>query len=138
MRIAADDDVAESRQAKREDERIFRFGRFMRRRSLDEFPQFWNVLRGDMSLVGPRPYMPLLDEEFRQQTRGYRTRYFVKPGITGMAQSLGFRGEVLEQEMLRRRVYWDVYYITHWSVWLDLRISVRTLWQIIRPPQTAY
>jgi exopolysaccharide biosynthesis polyprenyl glycosylphosphotransferase len=138
MRVEREDDVAESHQAKREDDRIFPFGRFMRRRSLDEFPQFWNVLRGDMSLVGPRPYMPLLDEEFRQQMRGYRTRFFVKPGITGLAQSLGFRGEVLEQEMLRRRVYWDVYYITHWSVWLDLQVVARTVWQVVRPPATAY
>ena len=110
----------------------------MRRRSLDEFPQFWNVLLGDMSIVGPRPYMPLLDEEFRAQTRGYRTRHLVKPGITGLAQSLGYRGEILEQEMLRRRVQWDVHYITHWSVWLDLQITLRTLWQVIRPPHTAY
>ncbi len=132
------DAAAESRQAKSEDERIFPFGHFMRQRSLDEFPQFWNVLIGDMSIVGPRPYMPLLDEEFRQQTRGYRTRHLVKPGITGLAQSLGYRGEILEQEMLSRRVYWDVYYITHWSVWLDLQITVRTLWQVVRPPQTAY
>jgi exopolysaccharide biosynthesis polyprenyl glycosylphosphotransferase len=138
MHVETADETAEARQAHREDERIFPFGRFMRRRSLDEFPQFWNVLRGEMSIVGPRPYMPRLDEEFRQQTRGYRTRHFVKPGITGLAQSLGFRGEVLEQEMLRRRVYWDVYYITHWSVWLDLQISLRTLWQIVRPPVTAY
>lgn len=130
--------VEESRQARSEDARIFPFGRFLRRRSLDEFPQFWNVLVGEMSIVGPRPYMPLLDEEFRQLTRGYRTRHLVKPGITGLAQSLGYRGEILEQEMLRRRVHWDVHYITHWSVWLDLQITVRTLWQVIRPPETAY
>ncbi len=132
------DEAAESRQAKSEDERIFPFGRFIRSHSLDEFPQFWNVLVGDMSIVGPRPYMPLLDEEFRQQTRGYRTRHLVKPGITGLAQSLGYRGEILEQEMLSRRVYWDVYYITHWSVWLDLQITLRTLWHVVRPPKTAY
>jgi exopolysaccharide biosynthesis polyprenyl glycosylphosphotransferase len=132
------DAAAESRQARPEDERIFPFGRFLRQRSFDEFPQFWNVLRGDMSIVGPRPYMPLLDEEFRQQTRGYRTRHLVKPGITGLAQSLGFRGEILEQEMLRRRVYLDVHYITHWSIWLDLQITARTLWQVLRPPQSAY
>ncbi|MSU23748.1 MAG: exopolysaccharide biosynthesis polyprenyl glycosylphosphotransferase [Opitutus sp.] len=132
------DAAAESRQARAEDARIFPFGRFIRRRSLDEFPQFWNVLRGDMSIVGPRPYMPLLDEEFRLQTRGYRTRHLVKPGITGLAQSLGYRGEILEQEMLRRRVHWDVHYISHWSVWLDLQITARTLWQVIRPPVTAY
>lgn len=129
---------AESRQAKSEDERIFPFGRFLRRRSLDEFPQFWNVLAGKMSIVGPRPYMPRLDEEFRALTRGYRTRHLVKPGITGLAQSLGFRGEILEQEMLRRRVYWDVHYITHWSIWLDVQITARTLWQVVRPPATAY
>jgi putative colanic acid biosynthesis UDP-glucose lipid carrier transferase len=130
--------AVEAMQARPEDARIFPLGRFLRRRSLDEFPQFWNVLVGDMSIVGPRPYMPLLDEEFRQQTRGYRTRHLVKPGITGLAQSLGYRGEILEQEMLRRRVHWDVHYITHWSIWLDLQITVRTLWQVVRPPATAY
>jgi exopolysaccharide biosynthesis polyprenyl glycosylphosphotransferase len=138
MRVERADEAAEAKQARAEDERIFPFGRFMRRRSLDEFPQFWNVLVGDMSIVGPRPYMPMLDEEFRQQTRGYRTRHLVKPGITGLAQSLGYRGEILEQEMLRRRVHWDIHYITHWSLWLDLQITVRTLGQILRPPRTAY
>lgn len=138
MRVAPADAAAESRQASAEDARIFPFGRFLRRHSLDEFPQFWNVLVGDMSIVGPRPYMPLLDEEFRQQTRGYRTRHLVKPGITGLAQSLGYRGEILENEMLRRRVQWDVHYITHWSIWLDVQITARTLAQIVRPPQTAY
>lgn len=138
MRVGPEDDAAEARQATAEDERIFPFGRFLRRRSLDEFPQFWNVLCGDMSVVGPRPYMPRLDEEFRRQTRGYRTRHLVKPGITGLAQSLGYRGEILEQEMLKRRVYWDVFYIGHWSVGLDLQITLRTLWQVIRPPETAY
>jgi exopolysaccharide biosynthesis polyprenyl glycosylphosphotransferase len=133
-----DDAQAESMQALTEDQRVFPFGRFLRRRSLDEFPQFWNVLVGEMSVVGPRPYMPLLDEEFRQQTQGYRTRYLVKPGITGLSQSLGFRGAVLEEEMVRRRVYWDVYYISHWSMWMDLQITVRTLWQVFSPPETAF
>jgi len=132
------DAAAEALQARPNDERVFPFGRFLRRRSLDEFPQFWNVLRGEMSVVGPRPYMPMLDEEFRQQTKAYRTRHLVKPGITGMAQSLGYRGEILEREMLNRRHHWDVYYITHWSFWLDVQITARTMWQVIVPPKTAY
>lgn len=138
MRVQPEDPAAESKQAGVSDERVFPFGRFLRRRSLDEFPQFWNVLCGQMSIVGPRPYMPLLDEEFRRQTRGYRTRHLVKPGITGLAQCLGFRGEILAPEMLSRRVNWDLYYITHWSVWMDVQITARTLWQMIRPPRSAY
>ncbi|MDO8541176.1 MAG: exopolysaccharide biosynthesis polyprenyl glycosylphosphotransferase [Opitutaceae bacterium] len=138
MHVRPEDPEAESRQARLEDERVFPFGRFMRRRSLDEFPQFLNVLFGEMSVVGPRPYMPLLDEEFRRQIRGYRTRHLVKPGITGLAQSLGFRGEIIETEMLTCRVYWDVYYITHWSVWVDVQITARTLWQLLDPPESAY
>lgn len=136
---SGDEDAAtEALQAKSDDERIYPFGRFLRRRSLDEFPQFWNVLKGEMSVVGPRPYMPLLDEEFRQQTRAYRTRHLVKPGITGLAQSMGYRGEILEREMLHRRHFWDVHYITHWSLWLDVQITFRTLWQVFFPPKTAY
>lgn len=138
MHVAPEDAAAEARQAQAEDARIFPFGRFLRRRSLDEFPQFWNVLAGDMSVVGPRPYMPRLDEDFRRQARGYRTRHLVKPGITGLAQSLGHRGEILEREMLERRVYWDIHYITGWSLGLDVRITLRTLGQVIRPPATAY
>ena len=138
MHLAPENAVEESLQATAEDRRVYPLGRLLRRRSLDEFPQFWNVLCGHMSVVGPRPYMPLLDEEFRQQTRGYRTRHLVKPGITGLAQSLGFRGEILAPDMLKRRVYWDVFYITHWSVWLDLQITARTLWQVLFPPRSAY
>ena len=113
-------------------------GRFMRRHSLDEFPQFWNVLLGHMSVVGPRPYMPLLEGEFQRQARGHRVRQLVKPGITGLAQSMGYRGQVLHQEMLRRRLQWDLHYIAHWSIWLDVQIVLRTLVQIVRPPPTAH
>jgi exopolysaccharide biosynthesis polyprenyl glycosylphosphotransferase len=138
MYAGAADASAEARQAEAGDPRVFPLGRWLRRRSLDELPQFWNVLRGDMSVVGPRPYMPMLDEEFRQRTKAYRTRHLVKPGITGLAQSMGFRGQILEREMLSRRHYWDVHYITHWSLWLDVQITLRTLWQVFFPPKTAY
>ncbi len=138
MHLAAANAAAESMQASAEDARVFPAGRFLRRHSIDEFPQFWNVLIGDMSVVGPRPYMPLLDEAFRQRTRGYRTRHLVKPGITGLAQSLGFRGEIVDPDLLSRRLQWDVHYITHWSLLLDLQIIGRTLGQVFWPPRTAY
>jgi lipopolysaccharide/colanic/teichoic acid biosynthesis glycosyltransferase len=137
MRAEEPDAPAEARQASAEDERIFPSGRFMRRHSLDEFPQFWNVLAGHMSVVGPRPYMPLLEGEFRRQARGHRVRQLVKPGITGLAQSMGYRGQVLHEEMLHRRLHWDLHYIAHWSIWLDVQITLRTLIQIVHPPPTA-
>jgi putative colanic acid biosynthesis UDP-glucose lipid carrier transferase len=138
MYVAAADDKAERRQAQAEDPRIYPLGRFLRRHSLDEFPQFWNVLKGDMSIVGPRPVMPLLDEEFERQVRAYRSKHWVKPGITGLAQSEGFRGEIKTQEQLQERIRLDLYYIAHWSVWLDVQITLKTARQIFFPPQSAY
>lgn len=138
MHVARPDERAELQQARANDDRVFAFGRFMRRHSLDEFPQFWNVLIGDMSIVGPRPVMPLLDEEFERRARAYRTRHFVKPGITGLAQSEGFRGEISTQEQLQERVRRDLHYIATWSVWLDVQITLRTLWQVFFPPKSAY
>ena len=138
MRAGEPDARSEAQQASAEDERVYPLGRFMRRHSLDEFPQFWNVLLGHMSVVGPRPYMPLLDGEFQKQARGHRVRQLVKPGITGLAQSMGYRGQVLHEEMLLRRLQWDLHYITHWSIWLDVQIVLRTLVQTVRPPPTAY
>ena len=102
------------------------------------FIELAGKLAGEMSIVGPRPYMPHLDETFRRRVRGYRARHLVKPGITGLAQSLGYRGEILETEMLNRRVYWDAFYVGHWSIWLDLQITARSFWHIVRPPPTAY
>ncbi|MBI3886969.1 MAG: exopolysaccharide biosynthesis polyprenyl glycosylphosphotransferase [Opitutae bacterium] len=138
MHVAPPDDRAEVRQARPGDDRVFPFGRLMRRHSLDEFPQFLNVLLGDMSVVGPRPYMPLLDEEFRQLAKAYRTRHLVKPGLTGLAQSEGYRGEVSTPELLQERIRLDLYYITHWSIWLDLQITVKTFWHVFFPPPSAY
>lgn len=138
MHVALPDEQAELQQAKADDDRVYPFGRWMRRHSLDEFPQFWNVLLGDMSIVGPRPVMPLLDEEFERRARAYRTRHFVKPGITGLAQSEGFRGEIVTPEQLQERVRRDLDYIAHWSFWLDVQITAKTLAQVFFPPKSAY
>jgi len=138
MHVAAPDERAESRQASRADARVYPFGRFLRRHSLDEFPQFWNVLIGEMSIVGPRPVMPLLDEEFERRAKAYRTRHYVKPGITGLAQSEGLRGEITTPELLEERVRRDLRYIAEWSIWLDIQITLATLRQVFRPPGSAY
>ncbi len=128
----------ESIQATRDDPRIFTFGHFMRRTSIDELPQFWNVLRGDMSLVGPRPHLPQHDVIFARDVKIYPQRHFVKPGITGLAQCNGFRGEITDVEVLRRRVLYDLQHITDWSLWADLEILAKTALIVFRPPATAY
>lgn len=133
---AQDHDI--TKQATAGDSRIYPFGRFLRKTSLDEFPQFVNVLRGEMSVVGPRPHLPQHDEEFSQINKTYRVRSLVKPGITGLAQVNGYRGEITDPEKLHRRVYWDLYYVSNWALWLDFQIILRTAWQVIFPPKTAY
>jgi exopolysaccharide biosynthesis polyprenyl glycosylphosphotransferase len=133
---AADHDI--SKQATDGDSRIFPFGKLMRKTSIDEFPQFINVLRGDMSVVGPRPHLPQHDDEFSRITRTYHGRAFVKPGITGLAQVRGYRGEITEPHKLHRRVYWDLYYVSRWSLWMDIRVIVLTAWHVVSPPDTAY
>lgn len=138
MYAAGRDAPAEARQAQRGDSRIYPFGQFLRRTSLDEFPQFINVLRGEMSIVGPRPHMVEHDEQFNQSMVGYRTRFYVKPGITGLAQSRGFRGEITEPGLLEKRIELDVFYVAEWSIFLDLEIIARTARQVIFPPKAAY
>ena len=138
MYAAGRDAAAEARQASKGDARIYPFGRFLRRTSLDEIPQFWNVLVGNMSAVGPRPHLIVHDQLFATQMNAYRTRFFVKPGITGLAQCNGFRGEITENELLQRRIEFDLAYITQWSIWLDLQITVKTIKQVLFPPKTAY
>lgn len=113
-------------QATRGDARITRLGSFLRRTSLDELPQLFNVLGGSMSLVGPRPHAAEHNEIYRQQIRGYMLRHSVKPGITGWAQVNGLRGETDTLEKMMRRVDHDRYYIKHWSLWLDVTILLRT------------
>jgi lipopolysaccharide/colanic/teichoic acid biosynthesis glycosyltransferase len=110
--------------AVKDDPRRTRFGTFLRQTSLDELPQFLNVLRGDMSLVGPRPERPEFIKNFSRSIPSYAARHAVKAGITGWAQVHGWRGNT----SLRKRVQYDLYYITHWTPWLDFRILWMTLW----------
>jgi Undecaprenyl-phosphate glucose phosphotransferase len=109
--------------AQKDDPRRTVLGAFLRRTSLDELPQIWNVLRGDMSLVGPRPERPVFISKFTKTIPNYMVRHCVKSGITGWAQVHGWRGDT----SLRKRVQYDLYYITHWTPWLDIRI----LWMTI-------
>ena len=122
----------ESRQATRRDPRITRSGHWLRRFSLDELPQLWNVLRGDMSLVGPRPHLPTTragDRLFSEIVPDYQARHRVKPGLTGWAQVQGLRGETRTEQDIVDRVEQDIYYIEHWSLALDLEILLRTFVQ---------
>lgn len=128
----------EGQQARKGDARIYPFGQFLRRSSLDEFPQFWNVLMGEMSAVGPRPHLVAHDQLFAKQMVAYRTRFFVKPGITGMAQCNGYRGEITEPALLQKRIEHDLDYIANWSIWMDLQIVVKTVRQVVFPPKSAY
>lgn len=114
-------------QASKKDLRFTRLGAFIRRTSLDELPQFWNVLLGDMSIVGPRPHAILHHDKFKALVDGYMLRHRVKPGITGWAQINGYRGETDTLEKMRCRVEHDLYYIQHWSLFLDLKIIILTV-----------
>lgn len=119
------------RQAEKNDPRVTRVGRFLRRTSLDELPQLFNVLRGEMSLVGPRPHAVQHDEEYSQRIAEYFARLNIKPGITGLAQVRGLRGETRDIEQMAQRVECDIEYINHWSLWLDMTILLRTFGALV-------
>ncbi|HEY4804232.1 MAG TPA: undecaprenyl-phosphate glucose phosphotransferase [Paraburkholderia sp.] len=135
MHAAAQDEDAvqekEVRQARSGDDRITAVGAYLRRTSLDELPQLFNVLGGSMSLVGPRPHAAEHNELYRQLIPGYMLRHSVKPGITGWAQINGLRGLTDTPDKMQRRVEFDRYYITHWSLWLDLQILLKTVPSIV-------
>lgn len=114
-------------QATRNDPRVTRVGAFLRRTSLDELPQIFNVLKGEMSLVGPRPHAVQHDEEYSKSIDSYFARHNIKPGITGLAQVRGLRGETKEIGRMQERIESDIEYINNWSLWLDLTIILRTL-----------
>lgn len=125
MTVTEDDKTL--RQATRNDPRITRVGRFIRRWNIDELPQLLNVLRGEMSLVGPRPHALVHNHNYEQSIADYARRHNVKPGITGWAQVNGLRGEIAEEAFMRRRVEHDLFYIDNWSIGLDIRILAMTL-----------
>jgi putative colanic acid biosynthesis UDP-glucose lipid carrier transferase len=130
--------ASQSKQAKREDDRITPIGRFIRKTSIDELPQFFNVLLGDMSVVGPRPHMIDHTEEYRAIIDQYMVRQFLKSGITGWAQVKGFRGETKEHHLMEKRVEHDIWYMEHWSSMLDVRIIFMTVINIIKGEKNAY
>jgi putative colanic acid biosynthesis UDP-glucose lipid carrier transferase len=132
------EDGAVVRQATRDDDRITPLGRFLRRTSIDELPQFFNVLQGQMSVVGPRPHAVAHNETYRKLIKGYMIRHKVKPGITGWAQVNGARGETDTVDKMKRRIEFDLEYLRHWSLQFDLFIVWRTVVQAVRGDKNAY
>jgi putative colanic acid biosynthesis UDP-glucose lipid carrier transferase len=125
-------------QAKKQDSRVTPLGAFIRRTSIDELPQLFNVLDGSMSLVGPRPHAAAHNEQYRKMIQGYMLRHKVKPGITGLAQVRGWRGETDTLEKMQRRVECDHEYIREWSLWLDVKILFRTAFVVLSRDKNAY
>jgi exopolysaccharide biosynthesis polyprenyl glycosylphosphotransferase len=120
------------RQASRNDKRVTRVGRLLRRSSIDELPQLLNVLQGEMSLVGPRPHAVAHDNEYDKLIAVYALRHHMKPGITGWAQVNGCRGETPTLDSMRERVEHDIWYINNWSLWLDIVTLFRTVLELAR------
>ena len=135
MKVNAD---ADKLQATKNDPRKTKWGDIMRKTNIDELPQFWNVLKGEMSIVGPRPHMLKHTEEYSKLIDKYMIRHFVKPGITGWSQVTGFRGETKELSQMEGRVEGDIWYIEHWSLGLDLYIMYRTVMNVIQGDKEAY
>lgn len=131
-------DGADAVQAVRNDSRITKFGAFIRKTSIDELPQFFNVLSGDMSVIGPRPHMLKHTEEYSKVVEKFMARHFVKPGITGLAQAKGFRGETIKVSQMKNRVKLDRFYVDNWSFWLDVKILFMTLAIMVSGDDNAF
>lgn len=129
---------SELKQATRTDARITRIGKFIRKTSLDEFPQFLNVFRGEMSVVGPRPHMIKHTSDYSKSVDQYMIRQFLKPGITGWAQINGFRGEITSPEQIKSRVNKDLWYLENWTLWLDIQIMFLTIYQLVKGDDNAF
>ncbi len=129
---------SDTKQATKNDNRITKIGKFIRKTSLDEFPQFINVLKGEMSLVGPRPHMVKHTADYSKIVDQYMIRQFLKPGITGWAQVNGFRGEITEDEQIINRVNEDLWYLENWTIWLDIRILFLTVYKVFKGDENAF
>jgi putative colanic acid biosysnthesis UDP-glucose lipid carrier transferase len=127
-----------ARQASDGDARVYPLGKWFRKLSIDEVPQFWNVLKGDMSIVGPRPHLIEHNHQFARLMENYNVRTFVKPGITGLAQVRGYRGEARNDSDIQNRVACDIEYLENWNLSLECGIILRTFVQLLVPPRTAY
>ncbi|HCQ12492.1 undecaprenyl-phosphate glucose phosphotransferase [Flavobacterium sp.] len=126
------------REASKNDPRVTKMGRFMRKTSLDELPQFFNVLLGDMSVVGPRPHLWSQNKSYASKIKKYMVRHYVKPGITGLAQVKGYRGEIETDEDMINRIKFDVFYIENWSIVMDIKIIIQTVINIFKGEDKAY
>ncbi|MFN5332371.1 MAG: exopolysaccharide biosynthesis polyprenyl glycosylphosphotransferase [Bacteroidota bacterium] len=138
FRSMTPNDYADSLQATKEDPRVTRIGAFLRHTSLDEMPQFLNVIMGDMSIVGPRPHTLPMNEAFKNQIVRYNARHKIKPGITGLAQVKGYRGEIENTFQIRSRVRLDAFYINNWTFLLDIEIMIKTVYELIFNRENAY
>ncbi|MDG1329732.1 MAG: undecaprenyl-phosphate glucose phosphotransferase [Flavobacteriaceae bacterium] len=125
-------------QIRKGDPRVTRIGKFIRKTSIDELPQFINVLKGDMSVVGPRPHMVSHTHMYAEKIDKFMVRHFIKPGITGLAQVSGFRGEVEDDDFIKNRVKYDIYYLENWSIIMDIRIVIKTVFDALRGDDKAY
>jgi putative colanic acid biosynthesis UDP-glucose lipid carrier transferase len=138
FRSMTPNDYADTHQAVKNDPRVTKIGAFLRMTSLDEMPQFLNVLIGDMSIVGPRPHTLPMNKVFKTQIEKYNSRHKIRPGITGLAQVKGYRGEIEKPHQIRSRVRLDYFYIQNWSILLDLKICVLTVFELISNREKAY
>jgi putative colanic acid biosynthesis UDP-glucose lipid carrier transferase len=130
--------ITTEKEASKNDPRVTKIGRFIRKTSLDEMPQFFNVLFGEMSVVGPRPNLWSQNKAYGSTVKKYMVRHYVKPGITGLAQVNGFRGEIQTEEDMINRIKFDVFYIENWSLILDLKIIFQTVINILKGEEKAY
>jgi putative colanic acid biosynthesis UDP-glucose lipid carrier transferase len=129
---------SDSLPASKSDSRITWIGSIMRKTSMDEMPQFFNVLFGNMSIVGPRPHMLIQTKDYSNIVDKYMIRHFVKPGITGWAQVNGYRGEITKLEDLEKRVEYDIWYLENWSLLLDIQVILLTVYYVIKGQEKAY